>query len=176
MTKPKIIFVVAAVCCLLASEAYARGVVYARGVRRNVSGGVTARSGTAFRGPSGGEAARGRSVVTDGQGNATKTSGAAYRGPNGTTANRSSTATVANDGSATRNSSASASGAKGSVQTSAGYQRNGDGTASSTRNTTATGSNGNTYQGNTTWTKGSGAQHTGTCKDSAGNVITCSGR
>ena len=176
MTKIRTAAIFFAGMCVMTMSASAQGVVHARGARRNATGGVTAGSGTAFRGSNGGAGVRGRSVVTDGQGNATTRSGAAYRGPNGSTAERRGSATGSSDGSVSRQSSASASGAQGSAQTTASYQRNADGSASSTRNTTATGANGNTYQGNTSWTKGSGVQHTGTCKDPSGNVISCPGK
>jgi hypothetical protein len=176
MAKIRIAAIIIAGLCVMSMSAAAQGIVHARGARRNAMGGITARSGTAFRGPNGGVGVRGRSVVTDGQGNATTPSGAAYRGPNGSTAERQSSATRSSDGSASRQSSASASGPQGSAQTSANYQRNADGSATATRNTTATGANGNTYQGDTTWTKGSGVQHTGTCKDPSGNVISCPGK
>lgn len=163
-----------AACGLLALDA--SGYIHARGARRNASGGISRASRGAFRGPNGGGGIRGRSLVTDGQGNATRRSGAAYRAPNGATAGQHATIHVSSDGTVTRQSAASASGAKGTAQTSGYFQRNPDGTASATRNTSATAANGNTYQGNTTWTKGSGVQHTGSCADASGNPIACPGK
>ena len=47
-------------------------------------------------------------------------------------------------------------------------------TASATRNTTATNANtGVSYDGSTTWTKGSGFSRSGSCTDSGGNTVTC---
>ena len=72
------------------------------------------------------------------------------------------------DGSVSGSSQTSASGPKGSY--SAGTT-----TANGmTRHTTsATNATGDTYQGQTTYTKGQGVTHTGSCHDAQGNEIAC---
>ena len=101
------------------------------------------------------------------------------------------------DGSLAHNASASGSNANGAFDTSGQFNRNADGSYAGARSTTASGANGSysgttqyangsgnhatdytakngdTYTGDTSWTKGQGVSHTGTCKDAAGNVITC---
>jgi hypothetical protein len=106
-------------------------------------------------------------------GTAIHKSGTYVQGPNGGYAARAGKTTVNPDGSATHQSGFKTSGANGTVQSTATAERGADGSASGTRNTTATGKNGNTYNGATTWQKGEGVQHTSTCTDPSGNVIPC---
>lgn len=155
----------------IAGEAQVR----ARGrvVHSNASGGTTAVTGAAGAGGNGGAYARGRRVTTDGAGNARVTSGTAVRTSSGATAVRAGQTNVSSDGGVSHNSGFAASGSKGSIQSTGSAQRNADGSASGERTTNATAENGNTYSGETTWTKGEGVQHTGTCKDASGNVISC---
>jgi hypothetical protein len=56
--------------------------------------------------------------------------------------------------------------------------RSADGTASAERNTSATNANtGVTFDGSTTYTKGSGVSRSASCRDANGNTVTCgSGR
>jgi hypothetical protein len=48
-----------------------------------------------------------------------------------------------------------------------------DGDVSGERSTSATGAQGNTYQGQTSYSKGEGIEHSATCTDAAGNTIAC---
>ena len=63
-------------------------------------------------------------------------------------------------------------------QRTARMSRSADGTASAERNTSATNANtGVTFDGSTTYTKGSGVSRSASCRDANGNTVTCgSGR
>jgi len=116
---------------------------------------------------------RGASNTVSADGDATHKSGGFVQGPNGARAGRAGETTLNPDGSATHQSGFRASGANGSIQSTGSSQRGANGSASGERTTTATGKNGNTYNGATEWEKGQGAQHAGTCTDPSGNVIPC---
>jgi hypothetical protein len=76
--------------------------------------------------------------------------------------------TRGSDGTVSGSSSTSASGARGSY--------NGSTTAANgttTHDGHYTSSSGDSYQGETAYTKGQGYTHSGTCKDAQGNVIAC---
>ena len=90
-----------------------------------------------------------RGVVSDGQGNVDAGAAGAITTANGSRAQRTSRVT-----------------------------RSADGTASAERNTSATNANtGVTFDGSTTYTKGSGVSRSASCRDANGNTVTCgSGR
>lgn len=187
----------------LPSSSLAQGVAHRRAVFHNQKGGVTAVSGTAVKGPNGGEAVHGRAISTDGQGNVTTAHGGAFKGPNGARGARAASTTRNSDGSVTHKSGGAiegpngakvahenenmvnpdgsanhkggfaASGANGSIKSTASAQRNADGSASSTRSTKVTGKSGNTLTEDKPWVKGHGVTRTATCTDAAGNVISC---
>jgi hypothetical protein len=78
------------------------------------------------------------------------------------------------DGSATASGHAEASGPIGSASRDGSYTRNGDGTAYGERNTSVTNARtGVTWDGSTTWSKGSGFSHSRSCTDAAGNAVSC---
>jgi hypothetical protein len=94
-----------------------------------------------------GDAAAGgrRGIATDGQGNVDAAAGSGF---------------------------VTANGVRG--QRSVRYTRSSDGTASAERNTTATNPNtGVTFDGSTTYTKGSGASRNASCTDASGNAVNC---
>ncbi|ABF42844.1 hypothetical protein Acid345_3844 [Candidatus Koribacter versatilis Ellin345] len=157
----------------LAVAGNAQGVAHGRTLHKNAQSGVTSAHGTVAKGPNGGAIAHGRRTSTDGQGSVTTAGGSAWRGPNGAKGARGGTTTVNGDGSATHKSGFAATGKNGSIESTGSSQRSADGAVSGERQTDITAKDGDTYQGETTWTKGQGYQHTGTCKDASGNVISC---
>lgn len=164
---------IVALCLSAAMPSAASARERERFIRPNADGGATAGRLAGGAGPNGGGFLRGRRTQGDGQGNVTSTSGGAFRGPNGASGARAAQVTHNADGSASRQGGFAASGERGSVQSQGNVSRTADGAVSGERTTSATGANGNTYQGSTTYTKGEGVSHTGTCSDAAGNSIPC---
>jgi hypothetical protein len=187
----------AAALGLLATNVNAQTVAHGRFAHRNANGGITAGHGTAVRGANGGYARRGRVTTTNGHGQGATASGGSFRTANGAEGSRHGS-TQWNDGNVTHQGTEQASGPRGSIQSSGSSQRNADGQFSGSRSTTATGANGGTYQGNTTfqngsathttdatnkngdtyqgsttYTKGQGVTHTGTCTNASGATIPC---
>ena len=179
------------------AHAHAAGRVTARNAHANAYGGVTASERTAWRGPAGQSGSTARRVVTDGAGDRSVGRGVSRTGPNGTYRAGERT-TVGADGSLQRDGGFRATGARGgSASGSRSFTRNADGSyagqrstqadgargsydsstsyanGSGSRATTATAANGNTYQGETSWTRGEGVTHTASCHDAAGNSIAC---
>ncbi len=128
----------------------------------------------AAAGPNGGAFARGRGAVQNQDGSVTSGSAGAIRTPQGARAVRGSTTTVNPDGSATRRSGFAAQSAQGGVVTSQGSSTlNADGTYSGARSTEATGPEGATYQGTTTYNPETGVVRSATCTDPTGAVVAC---
>lgn len=169
----KRILMAMAISAALTVAANAQAVAHGGILRRNANGGVTRSRGTVASGANGGAIAHGHRTSTNRQGSVTTSRGTAFRGPNGAKGVRAGTTTLNRDGSSTHRSGFAASGSNGSIESTGSSQRAADGSASGQRQTDITGKNGNTYQGQTTWTKGQGVQHTGTCKDASGNTIAC---
>jgi hypothetical protein len=152
--------------------ALAAGRVKARGATANPEGGVTTGSAAAGRGPNGGAYTRGGATTTDGQGNAQNVRGGAARTPSGGKGARAASTTVNADGSGSRQAGFAASGPRGSAQSSGAFSRSADGTVNGGRSTSATGTNGNSYDGQTT-VEDNQVSHSHTCTDAAGEVIPC---
>jgi hypothetical protein len=134
----------AALACLASVGAHAEPTFHSRGhATQGADGGGIARSARAVEG-SRGKAAGQRAIVADGQGNV-KAAGAG--------------------GFTTE------SGAQG--YRSGSFTRNEDGTASGQRSTTVTNADGKTFEGSTTYEQGSGVTRSATCKDAAGNTVSC---
>lgn len=170
-------FAVAALAALVVGATFtagaeAAGHFRAHGGHRNAAGGYSGGTVAGARGPNGGGYLRGHRLTTDGNGNGTFKSGAAVRGPNGGEARRAGETTYGADGSVSHQSGFSASGSRGSVDSSGSASRTVDGAAFN-RDTNATGANGNSYSGTTSYSKDTGLVHSGTCTDAAGNVIPC---
>jgi hypothetical protein len=115
-----------------------------------------------------------RGLVADGQGNVNAGSAGAFNTANGQGL-RTSKVQRSSDGSINASTNGSASGTNGSANSSSSFTRSADGSsASGSRNTSATNSNtGVTYDGSTTYTKGSGFSRSGSCTDASGNTVTC---
>lgn len=65
----------------------------------------------------------------------------------------------------------------GSAQRSSSFTPSADGSsASGERSTSVTGANGTTFDGSTTYSQGSGFSRSGSCKDAAGNTVSCAPR
>jgi hypothetical protein len=117
-----------------------------------------------------------RAIGQTAQGNVVAGSGGAYRTASGAQGARSARFKRSDDGSVDASRQAKATTANGSTaERSASFTRSADGSsASAERSTTATNANtGVIYDGSTTWTKGSGLSRSGSCKDAAGNTVTC---
>jgi len=173
----------------------------ARGVRGHAvstdgAGDAKVVSGGTGKGPNGGSYGRAGSTRV-GDGTLDHKSGGFVHGANGAYASRRGSTVINSNGSVQHSGAANGSGPNGSFNTAGNFSRNPDGTYSGQRSTTATGANGSysgdtqyangsashttdytakngdTYAGDTTWTKGEGVTHSGTCKDASGKVIAC---
>lgn len=114
-------------------------------------------------------------IVGDGNGHGIAQRGGTFTTANGAQGGRSQRLVRTEDGAVNASSRAGVSGDNGSAASSKTVTRSADGSsASAERNTSATNNNtGVTYDGSTTWAKGSGVSRSGSCKDSAGNTVTC---
>jgi hypothetical protein len=90
------------------------------------------------------------------------------KGANGGSVDSSGNFTRGSDGTVTGSSQTSASGARGSYNGSTSAAN-----GTTTHDSDVTAANGDSYQGETSYTKGQGYTHSGTCKDAQGNVISC---
>jgi hypothetical protein len=146
------------------------------GAVQTAQGALGARSGFAAQGSNGVAAGR-RGFVADGQGNVDGAAASGFTTAGGAQGGRSARFSRSADGSTTASANASASGQNGSAERSGSWNRNADGSASGQRQTTLTNSNtGNTFDASTTYTKGSGFSRSASCKDAAGNTVTCGAR
>jgi hypothetical protein len=167
-----IVLLAAGALALSAEGAMAQGFASGRAARKNAAGGVTAGQGRAVQGENGGFVG-GRGFASDGEGNAAGASGQAFKGPNGAAGARAGKWSRSSDGSVDHQSGGAVTGAAGSASTSGSASRDAAGNTTASRNTQATSNTGATYDGSTTYESGSGASHSGTCTDSAGNVVAC---
>jgi hypothetical protein len=132
----------------LAAPSHAQGQAFGRGaLRGDGSGNAHGAAGSGFSTDAGGQGLRTRSF---------------NRGSDGSISAQS-------QGHVT-----TANGASASSQNS--FTRNADGTAAGERNATVTGANGTTFDGSTTYTKGSGFSRSASCRDAAGNTVSCAPR
>jgi hypothetical protein len=115
-----------------------------------------------------------RGLVADGQGIVNAGSAGAFNTANGQGL-RTSKFQRSSDGSINASSQANANGTNGSASSSSSFTRSADGSsASGSRNTSVTNANtGVSYDGSTTYTKGSGFSRSGSCTDASGNTVTC---
>lgn len=142
-------------------------------VNETAAGGLSARAAGSIQ-SSTLDAAGQRRVFGDGQGNVAGTRSGAFTTAGGAEGARSLRFKRSDDGSVNASSQGSVNGANGSADRSASYTRNADGSASGERSTTATNANtGVTLDASTTYTKGSGFSRSASCKDAAGNTVTC---
>jgi hypothetical protein len=171
---------VAAVCAVMTSfatpAAHADSVFGGRTVAQRSNGGIVGQSNVAAQGSRG--TFRGlRGVVSDGEGNVSGATGSAFATAGGGQGSRSARFDRTSDGAITATGQASASGANGSADRSGSFTKSADGAASGERSTTLTNANtGVTFAGSTTYTKGAGFSRSASCKDAAGNTVSCGSR
>jgi hypothetical protein len=165
----KTLLLIAASAALIAAAPAAdaaQGHFRARGATASGAGVVAggARNGNAY--------VRGHGAHQNADGSVTSGSGAAFKLNNGAYGARGSTTTVNPDGSATHKGGFAASGASGQVNSSGSVSRDANGDYTGSRVTSATGVNGNTYNGSTSYSNGT-FSHTGACHDASGAEIAC---
>ncbi len=170
-TRTLAILVLGFVLCI-PLQADADGRFSARGFHGNAAGGLTHSRASGFRAPNAGSF-RTRSMSTDGQGNVAAGSISSFRTPAGTIGGRGGVTTRTSDGTVNHQSGMAVSGSMGSVQSQGDFSKASDGTVSGSRNTNAQSQSGASYQGQTSYSTGSGLTHTGTCTDANGNPVTC---
>jgi hypothetical protein len=151
--------------------AQADGFASGRFARSNAAGGVSGGSGSVMRGPAG-AGYRGHAYASDGQGNAVAGSSAAVRTPYGA-GFRSGMTTHTADGTTTHQSGSAGTGARGRYASSGSSSFNPATGLDASRSTTAVANNGASYSGETSYTQGTGVQHTSTCTDAYGYEVAC---
>lgn len=157
----------------ISMDSQASGRLRVHAVGGNAEGGRSATTLSAARGRNGGAYLHGRTTQTDDAGNASTSGGTAFRGRNGTTGARAGTTGRGADGDISHQGGFSATSANGGhLQSEGGFTRNTNG-ISGNRSTTATGADGNTYQGSTSYSRDSGFTHSGSCTDASGTTISC---
>jgi hypothetical protein len=165
--------IIATVLALGAGHLYAQGFAGRKVIHPNQAGGVTGSAAHALRGPNGGAAMGSHGFTTDGQGNAAGGSAQAFRGPGGAMGARAGSWTRSADGTLQHQSGGAISGAQGTASTYGSMTKGADGSLSGSRNTAVQANSGAGYQGETSYEKGSGITHTGTCTNAAGTVVPC---
>lgn len=157
------------------SHARASGVVgpdgrAARGSRTTVGadGTTSHQRGYRMQGAAGGSASGGHSVERSPDGSLQASQHASGQGAAGGSFSTSGTRARSAEGERSAGRQTQASGTRGSY---AGSTTRGDGTLD--HDSTLTGTSGNTYQGQTTFTRGEGMSHTGTCTNAQGQTIQC---
>ena len=168
---------IAAACVALAVWNVAQAQPLLNGQRsagQNAQGGPALRAAGSIDG-SALDAAGVRRLQGDGQGNVVAGSSGAYSTASGAQGARSTRFKRQDDGSVAASRQGRLTTANGgTADRSASYTRQADGSASAERSTSATNAHtGVSYEGSTSWTKGSGLSHSGSCKDAAGHTVTC---
>jgi hypothetical protein len=159
------------------SDAHAEGFARGRSVHSNPAGGVSGKFASGFKGPNGGMAGRTHGFATDGQGNAAGGSASGFQTPSGAKGFRAGMTTRSADGAVHHQSGGAVSGANGSASSYGSFSKNADGTMSGSRSTTAQSkTSGASYQGNTTYNSTDGVQHTSSCTNATGDMVTCPGK
>jgi hypothetical protein len=173
------LFMLTAAAAVLAGGSTAAGADGGYSVHRSAN--PVGQSGHAVRlGTSGdttlGSFAGRRTVVSDGQGNAAASTASGFATAAGGQGARFGQMSRTADGGLNASAQGSVTTANGgSAERSGSYNRSADGSsASRERGTTVTNANtGVTYDGSTTYTKGSGISRSGSCKDASGQVVAC---
>jgi hypothetical protein len=183
--------------CLIVSLPAVAGVHHRAGTHRTADGSLSHAHASIAAGPNG-RAARGSRTTLGSDGTLTHQSGSRVQGTHGgswqagrsvqrnpdgsmqagyTTSGKDAAGgrfdsegsrTRTADGQRAASRQTAMSGARGSY---AGSSTRGDGTLD--RQSTVTGAHGNTYQGQTSYTKGQGVSHSGTCTNAQGQTIQC---
>lgn len=139
-----------------------------RSTTRAADGTITHQAERSVTGADGGSYSGQRSYTRNPDGSAQASFQRSGQGAAGGSFQTSGSATRNADGTYLSSRQATASGARGSY---AGDTTRGNGTV--THDSTIVGVNGNSYQGQTTYTRGQGITHSGSCKDAQGNPIQC---
>ncbi len=163
----------------VAETVYAGGRFHGGGTAITEQGAVSGR-GAVVRGPNGGGAVHGGGAAVDSQGNLVSGRGGAatIKDSSGNIKLQGARAgkTTGTIGSGLHHESGMAvQSAKGTVKSNGTLTTDGAGGVSGARNTLVQSSTSNaSYQGSTTYQKGVGATHTGTCTDASGATVSCS--
>jgi hypothetical protein len=157
--------------------AQADPVIHSRGAAaQTAGGGFVARSTLAAQGGSGALGGQ-RGFVADGRGNVSGATGSGFTTASGGQGLRMGKVNRTSDGALTASWDAAASGQNGSADRSRSFTRSADGSAFGERSTTITNANtGVTFDGATTYSKGSGVSRSASCMDAAGNTVACTSR
>lgn len=142
----------------------------ARGGRttRGSDGTLSHQLGHVIHGANGGSEQAGRSVQRNPDGSLQGSYGASGQGAAGGRFASNGTRTRSADGERFASRQTTASGTRGSY---AGSTTRGDGTLDHTG--TLTGQQGDTYQGQTSYSKGAGISHSGSCTNAQGQTVQC---
>ena len=161
-----------------ASSAHAEGVIHATGRAAGSAQGPWAGR-QAFNAQGDNVQAAGRRTVgSDGNGTVQGTAGSGFSTEAGGQGLRSRWFNRDSDGSVSAQGQRGLTTANGgSAQRSGSFTRSADGSsASGERSTSVIGANGTTFDGSATYTQGSGFSRSGSCKDAAGNTVSCAPR
>ena len=183
--------------CLIVSLPAMAGAHHRAGTHRTADGSLSHARATSVAGPKG-HAAHGSRATLDSDGTLTRRSGSRVQGTNGGTWQDGHGVQRNPDGSTQAGYTASGQGAMGGSFSSQGSRtRTADGQGAASRQTTMsgargsyagsssrgggtldhqstlTGADGNTYQGQTRYTKGQGVSHSGSCTNAQGQTIQC---
>jgi hypothetical protein len=110
----------------------------------------------------------------DGNGHGVARRGATFTTGNGTQGAATRAVSRGEDGAIGAGGRTAVSGEHGSAQSSRRFARSADGQASAQRQTTATNADtGVTFEGSTAYTQGSGVSRSGSCRNAAGETVTC---
>lgn len=148
-------------------QAHGQRAGHVGGTFRNGQGGLVHARGTRVSGARG-TAAHGAYTSVNPDGSVKHQGATRISGANGASATGSNSYVRDADGNWNAGRQVNASGARGSYDSSATAS---NGTAN--RDRTITNADGDSYHGQTSWTKGEGVTHSGSCTDAGGNTIPC---
>ena len=137
------------------------------GTYRNGQGGVVHVRDTRVSGPNG-TAVHGAYTSVNPDGSVKHQGVSKVSGANGGSIDGSNSYARNTDGNWDASHQVSASGTRGSYDSNAAASN-----GSAIRDRTITNASGDSYQGQTSWTKGQGVSHSGSCTDAGGNTIPC---
>jgi hypothetical protein len=163
----------AAIALYAPPSAWAGGTIdLSGGARAFGDRGAAARATLGGSGSQGSLGAR-RGLVTDGQGNAQGSSARGFTTDDAQGA-RTRRFERSADGSVDASGKGSVSTAKGDAERSGSFTRDASGNGNGERSTSVTNaSTGVTLDASSTYSKGSGVSRSASCKDAAGNTVTC---
>lgn len=153
--------------------AEAGGMYLFKGARQNGAGGVTAGSRRVARGADGNYYKNGHGAYTDGSGNGRAWRSKGFHAPNGTSANMATGTTRNADGSLQHQSARYYNGQNGNVSSNGTFSKNTDGQVTGNKNTSATGANGASYTGSSSYDPTTGLTRTQICTNQYGETVQC---